>query len=540
MGADGGLVIESFADDISGVTGTTGAAQVINAIQGAVADVTLSDGTIVAGAVAAGSSSAVSTFAPAKTNLTVALTAGDETGELSVDNLVVYGGVYYNLIVLDGSGFNPPRVIVAETALAQGVQSAPNAGNTTIATGTTGEVSEVVTAPQPEQAAPPAQVVQPTPAVPVAVGGEDVVTARVVLDPSANLQLRQYPSPDALSLGLAPSGTTLEVIAREGRPVALVEGQDPPPEAAEYVDPADFLVDETDDLNPEETWLRVIYTTPDGGDIEAWVLAQFLVVRDEDGDLQRLADLPTVGLNVPGEARGTELTPPPIPEDVVTAEVFNLNPGVSLNIRRTPTTGGEVLERLPLGTVVELLALLNPATDDDTDTTLPEDAEWAYIQYRPAGGGSITGWVSTLYIQYSWNNRRIDAEELFERELIDYEDGETIGRITGGAEQAALPTPDPLEDAYVAEVRINPGANLQFRIAPDAQSESLNLIPSGTRLILDGRTADGEWARTTYEGQQGFIATGFVVISFNGDFVEVPDVPILVETTEETEDDTGN
>jgi len=337
----------------------------------------------------------------------------------------------------------------------------------------------------------------------------------------------------------------LEVLAREGRPVALVEGQDPPPEAAEWVDPADFLVDEQDDLNPEETWLRVVYTTPDGGSIEAWVLAQFLVVRDEDGDLQRLADLPTFGLNVPGEASGTELTPPPIPEDVVTAEVYNLNPDVSLNIRRTPTTTGEVLERLPLGTQVELLGLLNEnaiEVGEGTPTPVavlpsPEDAEWAFIRYRPAGGGSITGWVSTLYIQYSWNGRRIDAEELFERELLDFESGETIGRIAGGAEQAPLPTPDPLEDAYVAEVNINPGANLQFRLAPDAQSESLNLIPAGTRLILDGRTADGAWGRATYEGEVGFVALDFVVISFNGDFVEVIDVPVLLDVDAEVDDD---
>jgi uncharacterized protein YgiM (DUF1202 family) len=380
------------------------------------------------------------------------------------------------------------------------------------------------------------------------VDNGEIVTGRVLLDPSANLQLRQRPSVDALSLGLAPSGTTLEVIGREGRPEALVEGQPEPPEAADYVDPAEGLA-EDEDLDPASTWLYVSYETPDEGTITAWVLAQFLEVRDPDGDLQRIVDLPTVPGNLPGEASGTELTPPPIPEDRVTATVFNLNPDARLNVRRTPSTDGEVLARLSLNTVVELLGFLDPTlTPELTPTPIPEggfpivvedDIEWAFISYSPAEGGTITGWVSTLYVQYSWNGGRIDAQELFQRDLVDFISPERRGEVGGGAQPAAIPTADPLEDAYVATVQLDPTANLQFRRSPDAQSESLNLIPSGTQLIVSARTADGSWLQTTFEGQTGWVSANFVSLTFNGDSVDINEIPVAAtspapEATEES------
>ncbi|MCA9916030.1 MAG: SH3 domain-containing protein, partial [Anaerolineae bacterium] len=436
-----------------------------------------------------------------------------------------YGGVYYNIIILPGSTFSAPQLVIAPTALAQTLASAPGAG-TAIASTSADTSSEVAQS----EAQPVVEVV--TPGAPA--GDGDITTGRVLLDPSANLQLRQRPSSDALSLGLAPSGTVLEVIGREGRPVALVEGQPEPPEAADYVDPAEGLA-EDQDLDPATTWLYVSYETPDEGTITAWVLAQFLEVRDPDGDLQRIADLPTVPGNRAGEASGTELTPPPIPEDRVTATVYNLNPDARLNVRRTPTVEGEVLARLPLNTVVELIGFLDPtATADATPTPLPEgtlptnlaDIEWAFVSYSPAEGGTITGWVSTLYVQYSWNGRRIDAEELFQRELVSFISAERIGEIGGGAQQAAVPTADPLEDAYVALVELDPTANLQFRRSPDAQSESLNLIPSGTQLIVSARNADGQWLKTTFEGETGWISANFVSITFNGDPVDINEIPV--------------
>lgn len=516
-----------FADDVSATAEGLAAISIINAVPGATATVSLDNGTTLADGLASGDISAVSAIEPASTGTSFTITLDGATGEVEGQDVTFYGGVYYNVMILPGSTFSAPQLVIAPTALAQTLASAPGAGATIASSVSTDDTSSEV-AQSEEQ--PIVEVV--TPGAPAADG--EITTGRVLLDPSANLQLRQRPTSNALSLGLAPSGTILEVLGREGRPVALVEGQPEPPEAADYVDPAAGLA-EDQDLDPATTWLYVSYETPDEGAITAWVLAQFLEVRDPDGDLQRLADLPTVPGNLPGEASGTELTPPPIPEDRVTATVFNLNPDARLNVRRTPTVEGEVLARLPLNTVVELIGFLDPSeTADATPTPLPEgalptnleDIEWAFISYSPAEGGTITGWVSTLYVQYSWNGRRIGAEELFQRDLVSYISAERIGEIGGGAQQATAPTEDPLEDAYVALVELDPTANLQFRRSPDAQSESLNLIPSGTQLIVSARTADGEWLQASFEGETGWVSAAFVSVTYNGDFVDISEIPV--------------
>ena len=304
----------------------------------------------------------------------------------------------------------------------------------------------------------------------------------------------------------------LEIIGREGAP-EYGEDEEPPADATPFVDPATFLEDEEDDLDPRETWLFVRYNTPDGGAIEAWVNAFYLDVRDERDRRMRLADLPTVPNNRVGEAVNTDVTPPPVPEDRVTATVFGLDPGVNLNLRRTPETQGEVLNRLSNGTTVEFLGL-------------NEDRDWAFIQYLPSEGGSITGWVSTQYLEYGYNGREVDLEELEERELLETIDEGRRGEIGSGAPQASAPTPDPERDAYVAEVLLDPGANLHLRRSPDAASESLNLIPSGTRVIASARTTEGNWLQVTFEGQEGWIASEYIDLTFNGEGVEVEEVPL--------------
>jgi uncharacterized protein YgiM (DUF1202 family) len=208
-----------------------------------------------------------------------------------------------------------------------------------------------------------------------------------------------------------------------------------------------------------------------------------------------------------------------------------------------------------LDTVTELVGFLGPdlldkgeATEEVQLTptatpTTPSDIEWVFIRFNPPEGGSITGWVSTTYVQYEWNGAGIDPEELLARELVELIDPDTRGEISGGAQQASVPTPDPLEDAYVAEVILDAGANLQFRRNPNAQSESLNLIPSGTQLIIDARDATSEWLQTTFEGETGWISSQFVTLTFNGELVDIETIPVApgpeaesTETSEATEE----
>jgi uncharacterized protein YraI len=308
-----------------------------------------------------------------------------------------------------------------------------------------------------------------------------------------------------------------------------------------------LLPDEDADLDPADTWLYINYPTPDGGSIIAWVNAEFLIVRDEDGDLQRLADLETIPLNREGEAIATDITPPPPLEDVVTATVFGLNPDANLNIRRTPATDGEVLAGVPNGTVMEFLGV--PVVGADAEAGVPGATptpsegvtleDWVFVRYLPPEGGSITGWAYNQFVQYQRNGEDVTIDELFQRELVPLLDPETIGEVSVDAPEFTPPTADPLRDVYVATVELDPGANLNLRRDPDAQSEVLVQIPSGSQVVVVARTPDGSWLQTSFEGFSGWIASDFVSLTFNGDPVDIEEIPLTDETEDAAEETTG-
>lgn len=501
---DGEVVIESVADDISGVDESTAVATILNTIDGATVTVELSDGTVFA---EEGSTS----FAPvlASTSFTLNLDGNEAT--ISGDNVAFYGGVYYNIIVLDGSIFGAPSLLIVPTSLAQTLASAPGASDAMLVTGDP--------APPTEAPAEVAPVATEAPAVSQPVVAEDVILGEIALDPSANLNLRQYPNANALVLGQAPSGASLIIVGREGIPIALVEGQAPPPEADTYIDPV-LELGEGQDLDPTVTWVRVTYNTPDGGQISAWVLSQYLIITDNEG-LFDLRDLEPFPGNIPGETLNTDVTPPPAPEDIVSAEVINIDSTANLNMRRNPDIASEVLGQLALGTVVELNGLL------ESSTGLLSDSEWAFVSYNPANGGVISGWVSTGFLTYQRNSTDTDLIELVDRGLIDEVSADTIGQITAGTAPITAATPDPEVDAYVAEIALDPGANLNLRRTPSVDGEVLVQIPSGSFVIVTARTFDGEWLQTSYEGEIGWVASQFVIITFNGDFVDdVMEIPV--------------
>lgn len=520
IGNTSNIELVTIIDDISLVKPDTATLTISNTISGSDSiTVTLADGTSLVDNLAFGDS-LTTTIAPTNSTINFTLTLDGTTGTIELPQQSLYGGVYYNVFALSGDAFSSPRLLFVPTSINQGVASAPGAGNTVISNPPSAET------PAPVEATPAPEVVQaitPAPTQPPAVSSSqsENIIAIVRLNPDANLQLRLYPSADAASLGLAPSGTQLIVIGREGAPV-YGEGDITPEPGSEpeFVDPTLFLADENDDLDPSTTWLYATYNTPDGGTIDAWVNAQVLEVRDPNGKLQRLANLPTVPRNQAGVARGTALTPPPVPEEELFATVFNLSFGVNLNIRRTKGTDGEVLERITNGTVVRFIGI-------------SEDREWAFIEYLPQGGGSITGWASAQYLTYEYKygniERPINLEEMESRGLLEIIPDDRRGDVRG-ASQAPLPTLDPLKDRFVAQLNLDSGANLQFRIQPDSDCESIALIPGGTQLVVNQRTPGGTWLEATYEGQNGWIASSFVILTFNGRSAELTDIPVVSDT----------
>lgn len=441
------------------------------------------------------------------------------------------GGVYYSALVIAGEGGNQ-AIVLPPAALSQRVGSAPGSPLAGAAQAVMEPTPTIIPMIEPTAVA---QLVEQTPdpnvvlvtAEPQVVAATPLPagpTARVILDPGANLQLRQYPSRDAFSLGLAPSGTVLLVNGRQGEAVFNIPGvpsPTPDPLITPTPDPVELL-EEGQDLVPADTWLNIIYITPDGGQITAWVNAAFLDVRDARGNRQRLADLPTIPENRAGESRNTAITPPPVARDFVIATVFNLAQGANLQIRRTPNTGGESLALISNGTTAELLGV-NEARD------------WAFIRYNPPEGGEITGWASTIFLQYSFRNQPQTLDELFERERTVIIPDDRRGAIGAGTSAPVAPTRDPLRNVVVAEIVLDPGANLHLRRNPNPNSESLALMPAGTQLLVQGRTDTSEWVQVEFEGQTGWTSSRYLVLTFNGASFNLEDVPVTVFTLLPTE-----
>lgn len=505
LGTVDDLSLNVFEDNVAGVEAGQARVSLINGLPDTVS-AALTDGTSLANDLTFGTAGEAVSFVPSKQ--AISLLVGENAASISDESF--YGGVYYNLLAMEYR--NLPYLVVAPTSLAQGIASAPSTGS-----------AAVVSAPPPTADAAAVAVAATPTLAPQPVTTGTGITGRVFnLDADRNLQLRQYPNSTALSLATVPPNTVLAVNGRDGEIVPLPNSATPtPPEGYTYTDPATLLADDKQDLDPNATWLNVTYTTPDGGSITAWANALYVDVRNERGDRTRLATLPTVPANQPGEVDNTAVTPPPIPQDRVAAIVFNLDPGVNLNIRRTADVNGEVLARLPNGTVMEFVGI-------------KEDQQWVFVRYSPAEGGSVTGWVSATYVQYTYNSRLIDLEEIETRGLLAIIADDTRGETGAGAASVVVPTVDPVKDRYVAVVSLDAGSNLNLRRNPNQNSEVLAQIPSGTQMLVNARTADELWLNVTFEGVDGWIAAKtevaqFVRLTFNGKPAEIAQVPIAVE-----------
>lgn len=532
LNVDDVLTISTFEDDLSGITADTGAFNVINTI--ADSTVTLAvDEVILAQDVAFNSASGANAVAPIRSVGTLTLTLNEQSQDVPLGFVNAYGGVYTDaFVVLDNSGVFPqPSVIFADTVVSQTLASLPTSGVSVVdvpaeETAVVEEEQPVieeeqpvveeepVTEPEETVVTTPDPVVEVTPAAPPAIFAGP--TGRVQnLNPNANLNLRQYPRGDAFILGQVQVGTTLAVNGRAGAELDA----DGNPVDPDYVDPV-TLLEEGQDLNAPDTWVNVVYSTPDGGQITAWVNAQYILLRDARGNFSAFRDLDVIPANRAGEAVNTSVLPPTAEAPRVTVRVQNLNPGVNLNIRRTPEAAGEILFGIPVGTVTALTGV---------DVT----REWGFISYAPLQGGTVTGWVSLQFAGVELNGFVTDVEALIEQGLLEVIEVERRGDVSADAPPAPAPTTDPTRNVYIARVQVNPDANLNLRRNADAQSEVLTQIPSQAQLIVTQRTADELWLQTTYDGFTGWVASAFVTVTYNGVLAELSEIPVLVVATPE-------
>ncbi|MDX2160498.1 MAG: DUF4397 domain-containing protein [bacterium] len=425
--AANGVVLSGFTSEPAVITAGEAAFTLANVAPEAAASAALTGGESIVTSLAA-NDFGTSSLAPARTDILVA--AGESTTEFGATG--IYGGIFYDAIVYAGENGDQvltlPLVSLPLTTAADATvqaQGSPTTDpNIAFATATAAEVV---------QAEPVQPQAQATAAPPQAVTPSDGPTARVLLDPGANLHLRLYPSAEAFSLGLAPSGTVFRILGREGAPEdATFFTPTPTPQGAPtptpFIDPA-TLLGEDDDLVPFETWLFVEYDTPDGGLITAWVNAQFLEVRDEDDVLLKLRELPTIPRNRAGELGGTPAGVAPTANplrNVNIATVTGLQPGANLHIRRRDNAQSESLSLLPNGTTL-LVQGRNAAGD------------WLQVDYQ----GQI-GWVAVPYVRVTYNDRTVDVITL---EIVG--DASANGTVTGGEVVGigGVPTDSPNDES---------------------------------------------------------------------------------------------
>lgn len=541
LGSAEAAELSVFEDAIAGSDARTALFSVINTVPDSTATVTLGDETALATELASGETADVVSQTAIKGALTVELAVGDDVQTVTLDPQTFYGGVYYNVLVgTDSDG--APTLFVAPTGLAQAVNSAPGSSDAVTdvpvveasptlepAVEATTETSADVPTPTTESVAVAVTEVPATftatPVPPSPVPTTEFPTGRPIIDADARLNMRTYPSTNSESRGQIPgtANAVLDIIGRQsdieigdnGLPVDLVIPED----STTLVDPFAELDPELD-IPAAETWLYIAVDNPEGGEVRAWVRADFVDIRSQRGERQRLRDLPLVASNTPGD--GTYGARPVAQIETPEAIVFSLAPDVALIIReRLLPVVGEPLQRIFNNTRMELVGI----------TTLPDDTEWAFVRYRPDPNSNtvVSGWASTQYLRYEFRGEPVTLEQLNERNLLQDVSAEDLGSVTGNAPAVVLPTTDPLKDRVVATVNVGGDTALQFRPGPDTIFAPTAELTNGTRVPVISRNGAFTWIQVEFEGQTGWVSASFVTLSLNGRPFNLADLPVNEE-----------
>ena len=422
IGSPGSLTVQAYPDSLRDLNETSALVKLINAVPySSVNRLRLGSGAIVAADVGFGEDGGAAQIVPGRQSMTMTLDIGEERGTIDVPAQSFYAGSYYNLIALAGSAFAAPRLLIAETSMMRRITASPAppveaasdddqaivAEDESSAEAATAEsapaTAQLEDAPEPgadgelgksaEAESLQDEISAAESEAPVETGSALVARspyAVVDLLPSARLQLRQYPTREALSLGLLPGESKIIVLGRRGLTDFLPgDMRELPVDLSGYTaDPAAALYP-IQDLPPADTWLFVVYQTDDGGALVGWVNALYLQVFDEAGERQRLASLPMVRQNRAGSSlnTGTQST-----DDMMRGVVgeIALDPGAMLHLRREPDANSQSLALIPAGTKLSI-------------SGITENTEWLRASYQ-----AVDGWISAHYVALLLRGRRYD------------------------------------------------------------------------------------------------------------------------------------
>lgn len=455
-------------------------------------------------------------------------------------SLALHGGVLYDLIVMGPA--SDRRVVVAATGLNEQPGSVPPAEPVAVAANPTATpapveptAAQVIPSATPASALPTAAPLAPTatsapqvflptaapsatpapvqatlPPPPVATEpaptlapsvtpfGQSGITAQVNTDPGVNLKLREYPITDSKTLALVPSGTTLRVDGVKGP--AQVAGQPTPSETATL---------SAEGVRIEDLWVFVTWSFPDGGRITGWTKPQFLLITNERGRrVEKVEDIvafPQIPENEFGTIDTGEATPIALDDSRIIGTV-NVDPGVNLQLRRTPGIDGESITLIPAGaelTVIEKTEI--PSQGGLVGE--PQSTIWLFVRFQ-TDSGSVTGWVNSQFIVLTQRGKPVDIEDI--PTATEIQRGGVVGN------PVIAPPATPSREVTALIDKLDPGVNLQLRRAPDPSAESLGLIPGNTAVPVLGRNGAGTWLFVRFNDVEGWINAGFVTVTLNG------------------------
>ncbi len=513
-GVPAALAVTVYEDNIAPLGVDSARVRLINALNSDLAFLALGEGTVVQSNQASGREVKKGVFAAE---------LGILGKQLSLRRrLVLNGGVLHNF-VLAGSESAPELIYVATSLNEQlgsaavvapaAAQATPLPPNLVMAPTPTPSIGAVPTAalvliptiPITVPTAAPPVFAQPTP-TPFGFTG---ITGIVDTDPGVNLKIREYPRTDARTLALAPSRTLLRVEGVRGP--ARLPGE-PMPRATATLNP--------EGVGIQDIWVFVTWELPDGGTITGWTKPEYLVVTDARGKRVLTAAgmlaFPQVPENTFGEIKTSLATPIP-PDVVLIIATVNVNPGVNLHLRRTPDIMGESLALLPRGTQLVVLEKTEVASRGGL-VGEPSSLIWLYVRFTTENG-TLTGWVNSQFVTLSRNGRPFSLDDV-----------PTAAEVrVGGWQGRPLIVPPPAAQVVIATIdKLDPGANLHLRRNPDASSESLGLIPSGTQLAVLGRNNSGTWLQVEYNGVRGWINASFVSVTRGGAPYRIEDIPSVI------------
>lgn len=235
-----------------------------------------------------------------------------------------------------------------------------------------------------------------------------------------NLQCREYPSPQARSLGLISNSTQLQIVGYAGPADPEITTPFVPVEA-EQIAIFTVMPPETDAefaaLELTDVWLSTLFTPASGNTLDCWVRADFLTIVYRDRTITTLEELfaldnpedvfdifRPVAYNDPAEIVDSSVAPSPTTSAPVTTDttaptsggtgtvtgVVTIPANTNLNLYESPSINSVLVRTVGNGTTVTILGRTS-------------DNQWLNIRYEALGEGTFIGWVSNAgnWIQLS-------------------------------------------------------------------------------------------------------------------------------------------